>query len=321
MGTVCVIALRRMRRVGVARARLRALLDAEAGTNARIVITGATSGLGEELARQFAKHPSVQLLLGCRDEAKGRRMFGKTASVQRLDLLDPDSVQNFVDETHLFLNEGGEGLRLLINNAGVMKPPGGATASGIDKTWQTNFLGPFLLTELLALRRNVRQAPLRVVQVSSRLEKRSKLDFDLLEAVGKGQAGEHAYADSKRAMMFWTSVRAQSMAMKANAFVHVATPGMVDTQLGRNSVPPWLWPLTKPIRWMLLRSSAEGALGIAGAGLRKAALKRFGRYCDGEEELEDLVLERMGEKHLALKVVKWAETVTALDQRYQGYSR
>ena len=58
----------------------------------------------------------------------------------------------------------------------------------MDGTWQTNFLGPFLLTELLGrLRQKQQHSPVRVVHVSSRLEKRSELHQELLDGVAKNQ--------------------------------------------------------------------------------------------------------------------------------------
>eukprot|EP00439_Symbiodinium_sp_Y106_P059883 s5111_g8.t2 len=182
----------------------------------------------------------------------------------------------------------------------------------------------------------------KVVQVSSRLEKRSQLNAELLEGIGRGEVGDHAYADSKRALMLWTSTRAQSLAFKGGLYCHCSTPGMVDTELGRlavydlaapaicvqelvaanaYSVSPWLWPLTKPLRMLLLRSPAEGALAAVAGGLLPQATTRFGRYMDGEVQLEDLVLSRMGEKALATDLVKWASKATALEQRADGYDR
>mmetsp|Transcript_55510 Transcript_55510/g.180042 ORF Transcript_55510/g.180042 Transcript_55510/m.180042 type:complete len:364 (-) Transcript_55510:132-1223(-) len=327
VGGCCVLTVRRFARVAVARGRLHQLLAECAGEDARIVITGATNGIGLELANQFRRHPAVSLLLGCRDMKLAARLFPEGVDgrvrVVHLELLDLDSVQSFTDEVHDFLRVGEPGLRLLVNNAGVMRPPGGLTASRLDPTWQTNFFSPFLLTELLARRRTTDRVklPMRIVQVSSRLERRSELSEELLERVSRGEVGEHAYADSKRALMLWTSVRAQSLAFRGAAYTHCATPGMVDSQLGRHSVHPLLWPFTKPLRMLLLRSPAEGALAVAAAGLRPKAMETFGRYLDGETELEDLVLERMGEKQFANKVLKWATTATMLEQRADGYDR
>mmetsp|Transcript_28695 Transcript_28695/g.66578 ORF Transcript_28695/g.66578 Transcript_28695/m.66578 type:complete len:365 (+) Transcript_28695:92-1186(+) len=334
-GGFCIAGFRRMQRVTAARRQLQRLitLAIDGGvSDARVVITGASSGLGAELVRQFAQHRSVSLLLGCRDLDKAKAVVSRIATagepprLVRLELLDPDSVQSFADEVHEFFQGGSEGLRLLINNAAVMRPPASekpSSASSADMTWQVNFLAPFLLTEMVAYHRQKAKqlSPVRVVQISSRLESRSKLDSALLQAVAASQPGEHQYADSKRAGLFWISVRAQSLAFKSNMYVHASTPGMVDTDLGRHTVRPGLWPLTKPLRWLLLQSPVEGAYRAVAVGLRSQALSNFGRYYDAENELEDLVMERMGEKRLALEIVKWATTVTALEARTAGYDR
>lgn len=327
LGGWCLLVARKFSKSSAARHRLHVLLADAAGEDARIVITGATSGIGLELARQLARHASTSLLLGCRDTERAEGLFaqaGPRVRVARMELLDFDSVQSFTDEAHEFLKAGQPGLRLLISNAGVMSPPKKLKPAALDTTWQTNFLAPFLMTELLARRRALDsvQHPLRIVQVSSRLEKRSGLSKELLEAVASGDVGSQQYSDSKRATMLWTSARAQGLAFKGQSFMHCSTPGMVDTELGRHAVhPTWLWPLTKPLRMALLRTPAEGALSAAASGLRPQASGTFGRYLDGERQLEDLVMDRKGDKQLAQQLIKWATQATALEQRALGYER
>ena len=50
----------------------------------------------------------------------------------------------------------------------------------------------------------------------------------------------------------------------------------------RHFMSPWLWPLTKPLRMVLLRSPAEGALSVIAGALKPQATSCFGRYMDGE---------------------------------------
>ena len=80
LGGIAFTGSRRARRVAAARGRLGDLLcTAAAGGNARIVITGATSGVGEELALEFGRHSSVSLLLGCRDTQRGEAVAARCA--------------------------------------------------------------------------------------------------------------------------------------------------------------------------------------------------------------------------------------------------
>eukprot|EP00746_Dinoflagellata_sp_MGD_P121448 gnl/MRDRNA2_/MRDRNA2_56620_c0_seq1.p1 gnl/MRDRNA2_/MRDRNA2_56620_c0~~gnl/MRDRNA2_/MRDRNA2_56620_c0_seq1.p1 ORF type:complete len:367 (+),score=52.73 gnl/MRDRNA2_/MRDRNA2_56620_c0_seq1:75-1175(+) len=326
LGVATYAAVRRAARVSTARKRLSELLiDAARGGSVRIVITGATSGVGEELVREFSKHSSVSLLLGCRNVDRATKIVNSLGAasphrVAHLDCLDLGTVRAFTEEAHSFLSDGADighstGLRLLVNNAGVMRPPQKTSKEGLDPTWQTNFLAPYCISESLAERWKSaagHQLPLRIVNVGSRLEKRSRLDEQLLENVQKGEGPKQtAYSDSKHAMMLWVAARAPLLSSDAGVWMHATTPGMVDTQLGRYSVAPWLWPLTKPIRWLLLKSPAEGALSAVAAGLRDGAVSPpAGQYLDGEKHLEDLPNSRAGSNVFAEKVIAFARTAT-----------
>jgi len=320
VGTSCwlVIASSRWWRTRAASRRLRELLDAASGCDARVVITGASSGIGQELARQLELHPSVSLLLGNKD---AKRCEQGRVRITPLELLDFVSVERFAREAHGFLLDGGNGLRLLINNAAVKEPPTSSRQSGISPTWQINFLGPFLLTELIAHLREASRAvrPLQVINVASGHENESQLDQGHLELASTGgNSRQSDYSDSKRALLLWTSIRAQSLAFKSHVFLHASNPGKVDTQLGCYWMPWWLWLLTKPGRAWRFASLAEGALSIIIAGLRPEATYKFGEYLGGEQPLEDLVVWRMPEKQLAVQLYRWAAEVTDLERRRLG---
>jgi hypothetical protein len=91
-----------------------------------------------------------------------------------------------------------------------------------------------------------------------------------------------------------------------------STPGMVDTQLGRYSMPAALWPLTKPVRWLLFRSPAEGALAAVAAGLVDGADRAVGQYMDAEVVLETLPETRADQAGLAAALVAWANQACKL---------
>ncbi len=332
LGGLALTGSRRARRVASARSRLSELLSTAAPKgDARIVITGATSGVGEELAMEFSHHPSVSLLLGCRDITRGEAVAARCgpgqATVAQLDCLDMSSVRRFAARAQEFLEDtdanAASGLRLVVNNAGVMSCPEQSSADGFEPTWATNFLAPYLTTELLASSRSAQSSPpLRVVNVSSRLEKRSKLTADMLDLVASPAAEQQkptsedirksAYSDSKRALMLWIAARSKVLAKDHTTHVHATTPGMVDTQLGRHSMSAVLWPLTKPVRWLLLRSPAEGALSAVAAGLVDGADRTAGQYMDAETVLETLPETRAGQAGLAGAVLAWANRACKL---------
>lgn len=106
------------------------------------VVTGANSGIGFHTARALAGH-GARVVLACRnveaaDEAAAR-MPGDT-QVEQLDLASQASVRAFAERWHGPLD-------LLINNAGLMRPPQyRATEDGHELMFGTNHLGHFALT-------------------------------------------------------------------------------------------------------------------------------------------------------------------------------
>ena len=137
------------------------------------IVTGANSGTGLETAAELARKGWV-VILACRSLDRGRAALdGIRARVPdaRLDLMALDvgsqqSVRAFDTE----YRRKYKALHLLINNAGIMLAPYGLSQDGIEQTFATNYLGPFLLTNLLLpllIFSSSQDAPSRVVNVGS----------------------------------------------------------------------------------------------------------------------------------------------------------
>eukprot|EP00914_Ancora_sagittata_P019292 GHVO01038546.1.p1 GENE.GHVO01038546.1~~GHVO01038546.1.p1 ORF type:complete len:406 (+),score=118.01 GHVO01038546.1:49-1266(+) len=121
-----------------------------------IIVTGANSGLGYEVARYLCEGGN-DVILACRNEEKANKAIEKIkrtnpnalATYMQLDLASLESVRKFVDDFH----ETGKKLHVLMNNAGIMFNPKDIkkqyTSDNFEMTMGTNYLGPFLLTNLL----------------------------------------------------------------------------------------------------------------------------------------------------------------------------
>ena len=136
-----------------------------------VLITGATSGLGRELAQRLAERGSSLLLHG-RDAERGQEM------VQRIKEGTGNDQIRFYRADLSSLREVGElasqirvpRLEVLVNNAGVGfgKDPSKRELSrdGYELRFAVNYLAPYLLTDrLLPLLRA--SAPARLVNVAS----------------------------------------------------------------------------------------------------------------------------------------------------------
>ncbi|KAL5174409.1 Short-chain dehydrogenase TIC 32, chloroplastic [Glycine soja] len=116
------------------------------------IITGATSGIGTETARVLAKR-GARLVLPARsmkaaEDAKARIVSECPDSeiiVMALDLSSLNSVTNFVAHFHSL----GLPLHLLINNAGKFAHEHAISEDGVEMTFATNYLGHFVMTNLL----------------------------------------------------------------------------------------------------------------------------------------------------------------------------
>lgn len=145
----------------------------------RVLVTGASTGLGEETARALAAHGAA-VTMGIRDTAKGHAASGRIRdAVPDADLtllpVDLGSLASIRAAADTFLADH-ERLDLLIDNAGVMACPQGTTDDGFETQFGTNHLGHFLLTNLLTPALTA-AAPSRVVVLSSAGHRRSDVDL------------------------------------------------------------------------------------------------------------------------------------------------
>jgi NAD(P)-dependent dehydrogenase (short-subunit alcohol dehydrogenase family) len=161
-------------------------------------------------------------------ERLGAEAPGNQAELARIDLADLTSVERFAAG---FL-AGGEGLDLLINNAGVMAiPHRETTAQGYERQFGTNHLGHFALTGRL-LPALARRPGSRVVTVSSNRHKSAKgIDFDDLQAE-HGYRPWGAYDQSKLAnAMFVLELDRRLRAAGLDIISAGAHPGFAHTNL------------------------------------------------------------------------------------------
>lgn len=215
------------------------VLDGIDLTGRRIVVTGASTGLGEETTRALAAH-GASVTLAVRDLSRGaaavRRIREATGreldlEVRQLDLASLASVRAFAGEllaTH-------ERLDVLINNAGLMACPFGHTADGFELQFGTNHLGHFLLARLVAPAL-VAGAPARVVSLTSRGHSFADVDLDDPGFERTPYDPFVAYGRSKTAnALFAVGFDRRFASEGVHAFsVH---PGGIHTELGRHMTP------------------------------------------------------------------------------------
>jgi NAD(P)-dependent dehydrogenase (short-subunit alcohol dehydrogenase family) len=144
------------------------------------------------------------------------------------DLSSLDEIRDIAQEFH----HSYPHLDVLVNNVGVMNLRRRETVDGFERTFATNHLGPFLLTNLLLDMLKANDSA-RVVNVSSNSHYGSPLNFDDLQMVRRYR-GTRAYGLSKMANVLFTYALSRRLAgtgVTANA-LH---PGFVRTDIGKDN--------------------------------------------------------------------------------------
>jgi len=171
------------------------------------IVTGANSGSGFATAKQLAEQGAL-VIGACRRVEAGKEAFAGlkkirgSVEIMELDLNSLESAHRFA-ETFLAKYDRLNGL---VNNAGVMHTPEGRTNDGFETQFGINYLGHFLLTELL-LDTLKASAPSRIVNVSSVAHAGMRgvygeIDFEDMNFDKKEYSAYQAYANSKLANVF-----------------------------------------------------------------------------------------------------------------------
>ena len=178
----------------------------------KVIITGASSGIGKAIAKTFSERGWASLLIA-RNEKRLKQLASKLKNCEILvcDLSDPQAIENNRDQILWTPVDA------LINNAGIFRPQ--MVDQDTDTTWEQHFQSNLMS----AVRMN------RVCWDS--LQKQKGCVLNISSTLGiRPVANTSSYSALKAAMNNWTlglAIEGAPLGLRANAIC----PGIVDTPI------------------------------------------------------------------------------------------
>jgi NAD(P)-dependent dehydrogenase (short-subunit alcohol dehydrogenase family) len=200
-----------------------------------VVITGATSGIGNVTANHLAQQ-GARIIFIARDTARAEQ------TLKQLETFGPNQghAVHYADLSRLSemirvatsIKDQLKSIDVLINNAGGIFAARQLTQDGLEETFATNHMAYFVITNLLlGCLRSARAA--RIVCTASGAYRRAQLDFDDLQSK-KSATSFARYERSKLMNILFTRELARRL-QGTHVTANCLHPGFVATRFGESS--------------------------------------------------------------------------------------
>jgi NAD(P)-dependent dehydrogenase (short-subunit alcohol dehydrogenase family) len=194
--------------------------------NKYVLITGATSGIGLETAKNLLDKGYIVIGTSRSDEKEKSAIeyLNKKILFIRADLSSQLSTRNLAKKTKQIIGE--DGLDVLINNAGTFYSYYALSSEGVEMQFSVNAIAPFYLS--LLLYDELKKAKGRIVNVNSNSHYNTKVKFSDLQLSKKyGQLKAYKHTKLLSVML------SREFNKKSNDVrTYLADPGLVNTEMG-----------------------------------------------------------------------------------------
>jgi NAD(P)-dependent dehydrogenase (short-subunit alcohol dehydrogenase family) len=265
-------------------------------SEATILVTGATDGLGKRVAQELAARGATVLLHGRSPErlqSTLEELRKETGSEKaRSYLADLSSLAAVRDLAERILSKHDR-LDVLVNNAGIIARERSESEYGYELTFAVNYLSHFLLTRLL-LPLLMDSAPARIVNVASAGQ--SPLDFSNLMLEHNYDAMK-AYSQSKLAQIMFTFELAEQLQGTGVAVNALHPASLMDTKMVQSTFGYTMSTVeegTEAVVRLTVSQEVEGITSCYFDGTREARANRQAYDARARKMLWDLSEELCG---------------------------
>ncbi|GFO11955.1 retinol dehydrogenase 13 [Plakobranchus ocellatus] len=285
--------------------------------NKVVIVTGASSGIGKEIALNFANRGG-KIIMACRDETQGKlaaedvRKETENMDVyfSKLDLNSFKSIKDFVER----FKKKEKRLDILVNNAGVMMCPEGKTEDGFDIQFQTNYLGPFYLTELL-LDILKESAPSRIINTTAAAHNLGDIDLEDINFENRDYNAGESYSQSKLAVVAHTFHLAERL-KDSKVTCNVISPGICNTNIYRYlplKQKKFIRISFAPFMWFLMKTAEDGAQLSVYCGTTSEMAEVTGKHFKDckEEKVNEKANDKLLQEQLYQASLKWTKSAAA----------
>jgi NAD(P)-dependent dehydrogenase (short-subunit alcohol dehydrogenase family) len=263
-----------------------------------VLVTGANSGIGKAASLALAKIGATVVMVA-RNKERGevarseiiRESQNGSVDLLLADLSSMESVRQLATEFQRKYSK----LHVLINNAGLFNQRRHVTMDGYEDTFATNYLAPFLLTNL-QLEVLKASAPSRIINVSSVGHYNGHINFDDLN-LEKEYGGWKAYGQSKLALVLFTHELAKKL-QGTEVTVNAVHPGTVATNIWSRPLGPVGFIMALPKLFMttpkqgaetiVYLASSPDAKDLNGEYLEKLKVKK-----SSDESYDEEIAQRL----------------------------